>query len=245
MQRAAFSLIELLVVLTVVALLASLLLPAISMVRDGAKRTACAQRMRMIGLGMQTQAQDDEGRLVWAKLKGWPGSNGYFDPLISGGYVDGADPNDSWAAVRGPAFNCPSGRPAQRGDFWYDYAPCVALLGTAEEIPGTPRRTFLAELGHASEVGLLFEVIIGSPWWIPCNESPADQYSGWTAQHRATANVVYADGHVATLRYTGPVNGEGLASDVSGWNVQVRADANDSSGELHWSRAQLGLPTTK
>lgn len=244
-MRHAFTLIELLVVLTIISLLVAILLPAIGMVRDGAKRTACAQRMRMIGLGMQAQANDNEGQLVWAKMKNWPGSNGYFDPLISGGYIDGTNPQDPWGSVQGPAFNCPSGRVAQRGDFWYDYAPCVALLGTEDMASGTPRRTYLAELSRTADVGMLFEVIIGTPWWIPCNESPADQYSGWTAQHRNTANVVYADGHVNALSYRGPVNNEGLASDVAGWSTPVRNDPFDTTGDLIWSRAQLGLSTTK
>ncbi len=244
-MRQGFTLIELLVVLTVIALLASLLLPAIGLVREGAKRVSCAQRMRMVDLGMQAEAQDDEGRLVWAKLRGWPGSNGYFDPLIRGGYIDGANPSDPWASVQGPAFNCPSGRIAQRGDYWYDYAPCVALLGTEEEVPGTPRRTCLAELSHASDVGLLFEVIVGSPWWTPCNESPTDYWSGWTAQHRGSANVAFADGHVATLRYGGPTDGNGLATVASGWSMTVRDSAGDPSGELTWSRGQLGLLPSK
>jgi len=91
----AFTLIELLVVLTIISLLVAMLLPAIGLVRDSAKRTACAQRMRMIGLGIQAQANDNDGQLVWAKLKSWPGSNGYFDPLISGGYIDGTNPQDA------------------------------------------------------------------------------------------------------------------------------------------------------
>jgi len=121
----------------------------------------------------------------------------------------------------------------------------VALLGTEEQDLGTPRRTFVAELTRAADVGLLYEVIIGTPWWIPANESPADRYSGWTAQHRSTANVVYADGHVSALRHHGDVNQEGLATDATAWSVPVRDDANDRSGELIWSRAQLGLNPMK
>ncbi len=244
-MRYGFTLIELLAVVSVIALLASFLLPTIALVRDGAKRTVCAQRMRMIGFGIQTQAQDDQGRMVWAKLRIWPGSNGYFDPLISGGYIDGANSSDPWRAVRGPAFNCPSGRLAQRGDYWYDYAPCVALLGTMQEVPGTPRRTRFAELTRSADVGLLFEVIIGSPWWTPCNESPTDAWSGWTAQHRGSANVVFADGHVATLHYHGPSDRNGLATDAAGWSMAVCASANDNTGDLVWSRAQLGLTPIK
>jgi len=58
-----FSLIELLVVISIVALLIALLLPALSLARDSARAIKCQSRLRQIGLGLHLYAQDHDGYL--------------------------------------------------------------------------------------------------------------------------------------------------------------------------------------
>ena len=59
--RPAFTLVELLVVIGVLALIASLLLPAVSAAREAARRTHCLNNLRQIGLAME-QYLDRTGR---------------------------------------------------------------------------------------------------------------------------------------------------------------------------------------
>ncbi|MCB9849894.1 MAG: DUF1559 domain-containing protein [Phycisphaerales bacterium] len=61
----AFTLVELLVVVSIVALLIAILLPALRRARDGAKRIVCMANLHVFGVGVQTYASEFHGVLPW------------------------------------------------------------------------------------------------------------------------------------------------------------------------------------
>ena len=85
MRRRAFTLVELLIVVGLIAVLLSLLLPAVNRARQMAAQAGCAGNMRQIGMALTLYAQDNDGFFPrCAQIGGfqrgdwidwWPGDN--------------------------------------------------------------------------------------------------------------------------------------------------------------------------
>jgi prepilin-type N-terminal cleavage/methylation domain-containing protein len=79
-EQKKFTLIELLVVIAIIAILASMLLPALSRVRETAKSSKCLGNLKQMGTGLTMYASDFTDYFAPPFVKEWNASIS-FKPL--------------------------------------------------------------------------------------------------------------------------------------------------------------------
>jgi prepilin-type N-terminal cleavage/methylation domain-containing protein len=90
----AFTLIELLTVIAIIAILAGILIPVVGRVRDQARIAVCASNLRQVGVGLYLYASDNDDRLppisrtASSFTSYWMDNGRNLGALLVGGYVD-------------------------------------------------------------------------------------------------------------------------------------------------------------
>src|SRR5687767_3680238 len=97
--KSGFTLVELLVVIGIIALLISILLPALNAAKERANRVKCASNLKQIGMGLLLYSNDNKN--VYPRGKTNPAGNlSFFQfPQLTDPFMPAAPTNDVTLAL--------------------------------------------------------------------------------------------------------------------------------------------------
>jgi prepilin-type N-terminal cleavage/methylation domain-containing protein/prepilin-type processing-associated H-X9-DG protein len=209
MMRRAFTLVELLVVISIIAILLGVLLPALNKARQAAKTVVCSNQMKQIGTGVLMYAMDNDQYLprsshsaaVVGMLRWGPA----LMPYLCKCKYNGDDP--AWEKIFATLYRCPADR---RHNLSWSYGKNVWFELSASEtgsivgrkmgpiywrLTQVPHPVATVQFGETTENAMADHVM--AQFWLMGGQPEIDMY-----RHGKKSNYIFLDGHVKTLAFS-------------------------------------------
>ena len=196
-----FTLVELLVVITIIIILVAIGFPMMKMFREKSEATKCVSNLKMWGIAINIYASDNNGNIQWSDWPSIGSASRYYETSLGGDKLTGTAVMDTKKVYLTQLYRrCPAQKWNKTGNGPVGYA----FVRPNPKIPSSG----VYNLRTATNPGSLLLMIDGNASAFVLNGS-ADLATavqplcqGDESRHRHNANALFGDGHVGVYKWS-------------------------------------------